>query len=109
MARQKESVAPGRQGGDWEDCNDPDDPTRLRAQLARMSEDQLRRLLVWLDQRGAAAGRTFAVHQADPGDPASRDLIELRVAGSRAAATRPRLRLARVAGRPEPLGQAARA
>ena len=61
--------------------SDLDDPALIRAQLARMNEGQLRRLLVWLDQRGASAGKTFAVHQADPGDPASRDLIELQVAG----------------------------
>ncbi len=80
-------------GGDLQIRNDLDDPALIRAQLARMSEGQLRRLLVWLDQRGASAGKTFAVHQADPRDPASRDLIELQVGGFGAEAARPKLRL----------------
>jgi hypothetical protein len=49
----------------------------LRTQLARMSDGQLQRLLLWLDERGAASGRSFAVHQGDPGDAYSRELVEL--------------------------------
>ncbi len=89
--------------------SDLDDPALIRAQLARMNEGQLRRLLVWLDQRGASAGKTFAVHQADPGDPASRDLIELQVAGFGAELSRPKLRLHALPGQIGAHGQAARA
>lgn len=99
MARHADSVDIG-----W-----PDRPARLRAQLARMSESQLRRLLVWLDQRGAAAGKTFAVHQADPRDPASRDLIEIQVSGFSAEDSRPKLRLPELSGRMARHEQAARA
>jgi hypothetical protein len=99
MARQAESVAPGWPGGSPELRTALDDPALIRAQLARMSERQLRRLLVWLDERGASLGKTFAVHQADPGDPASRDLIELRVRGLGAGRSRPKLRLG---ARPRP-------
>jgi len=95
MARQAESVGIGGHA---------DDPASLRAQLAKMNEGQLRRLLIWLDQRGAAVGKTFAVHQADPRDPASRDLIELQVRGFAAEDTRPKLRLPR--GRVGELGAA---
>jgi hypothetical protein len=101
MARQAESVAPG-----WAAL---DDPALIRAQLARMTEGQLRRLVVWLDQRCASAGKAFAVHQADPRDPASRDLIELQVSGFGAEASRPKLRLPGVPGRMARHQQAARA
>ena len=57
-----------------------DDFQLLRAELARMTDTQLSRFLGWLDQRGAALGKVFAVHQADPRDPGSRYLIELQVA-----------------------------
>ena len=93
-------------GDDPQSRNHLDDPALIRAQLARMNDDQLRRLLVWLDQRGASAGKTFAVHQADPRDPASRDLIELQVGGFGADRARPRLRLSAVPGR---VGQPAHA
>jgi hypothetical protein len=105
MARQAESVDPGWPGGSPEVRTTFDDPALIRAQLARMNEGQLRRLLVWLDQRGASTGKTFAVHQADPRDPASRDLIELQVSGFGIERSRPRLRLP-AAARP---GRAARA
>ena len=101
--------ADGWPGDDPQIRNDLDDPALIRAQLARMNDGQLRRLLVWLDQRGASAGKTFAVHQADPGDPASRDLIELQVGGFGANRSRPRLRLSGVPGRVEQPAQAARA
>ena len=49
----------------------------LHAQLAQMSDTQLQRLLLWLDERGAATGRSFAVYQRDPSDACSRELVEL--------------------------------
>lgn len=107
MARQVESVEVGWPGGGPKVQDN--DPARLRAQLARMSEGQLRRLLVWLDQRGASVGKTFAVHQADPRDPASRDLIELQVAGFGAEPSRPKLRLPAIPTRARHFGHAARA
>ena len=58
----------------------PSDFQLLRTELAKMTDDQLIRFLGWLDQRGAPLGKVFAVHQADPRDPGSRDLIELQVA-----------------------------
>ena len=57
----------------------PSDFQLLRTELARMTDTQLSRFLGWLDQRGAPLGKVFAVHQADPRDPGSRDLVELRV------------------------------
>ena len=105
MSRQAESFAAAQSHGSLQFDAPPDDPALIRAQLAKMSEGQLRRSLIWLDQRGAATGKTFAVHQADPRDPASRDLIELEVRGSGAENRRPRPRLAVIA-RP---GRAARA
>jgi len=105
MARQAESVDPGRPGASVQFRQHSNDPALIRAQLARMSEHQLRRLLIWLDQRGAAAGKTFAVHQADPRDPGSRDLIELQVRGL-AEDSRPKLRLP-VAARPHRAARAA--
>ena len=68
-------------------------PDQLRAQLARMSDQQLKRLLLWLDERGAAEGRAFAVHQDDPSDPASRELVELRLRQGDAPRRKPKLRL----------------
>ncbi len=105
MARYTDFADPGWPGGDPEFQADPDDPALIRAQLARMTEGQLRRLLVWLDQRGAAAGKTFAVLQADPRDPASRDLIELQVGGFGDAQSRPKVRLPRVPGHVAQIGQ----
>ena len=68
----------------------------LRNQLARMSDGQLQRLLLWLDERGAATGRSFAVHQGDPGDACSRELVELTLGevGALRCRQTPRLRLA---------------
>jgi hypothetical protein len=99
MAPQVDSVDPDWPGGSPASHGHPDDPALIRAQLARMSDGQLRRLLIWLDERGAAVGKTFAVHQADPRDPASRDLIELQVRGFRAEDSRPKLRLPGLRGR----------
>lgn len=76
----------------------------IRAQLARMTDGQLRRFIVWLDHRGAATGTAFAVHQADPKDPATRDLVELRFGGD---PPRPRLRLTARDGYRRPFGQVA--
>jgi hypothetical protein len=59
---------------------DPNDFRLLRTELARMTDTQLSRFLGWLDQRGAPLGKVFAVHQADPRDPRSRDLVEFRMA-----------------------------
>jgi hypothetical protein len=58
---------------------DPSDFQLLRTELARMTDTQLSRFLDWLDQRGAALGKVFAVHQADPRDPRSRDLVEFQM------------------------------
>jgi hypothetical protein len=98
MARYTDQADPGWPGGSAGLRTALDDPALIRAQLARMTEGQLRRLVLWLDQRGAAAGKTFAVHQADPRDPASRDLIELQVSGFGAPTSRPKLRLDRLPG-----------
>ena len=49
--------ADGWPGDDPQIRNDLDDPALIRAQLARMNDDQLRRLLVWLDQRGPPPAR----------------------------------------------------
>ena len=65
----------------------------LRNQLARMSDGQLQRLLLWLDERGAATGRSFAVHQGDPGDACSRELVELTLGEVGALRCRQTLRL----------------
>ena len=62
-------------------------------QLAQMSDAQLQRLLLWLDERGAATGRSFAVHQRDPGDACSRELVELTLREADAVRRRRRLRL----------------
>ena len=104
MARDADSADPGWPDRHYRRPRPIDDPALLRGQLARMSESQLRRLLLWLDQRGAATGKTFAVHQVDPQDPASRDLIELRVRGADPGRARPKLR---VTGRIDQLGSAA--
>ena len=69
----------------------------LRAQLARMSDGQLQRLLLWLDERGAATGRSFAVHQGDPGDAGSRELVELTLGEAGAPRCRQKPRLPRLA------------
>jgi hypothetical protein len=66
-------------------------------QLAQMSDAQLQRLLLWLDERGAATGRSFAVHQRDPGDACSRELVELTLREADAVRRRRRLRLPRLA------------
>ncbi len=108
MARQADSVD-ARWSGEGPDLQAAlDDPALIRAQLARMTEGQLRRLVLWLDQRGASTGKSFAVHQADPRDPASRDLIEFQVSGFGAEA-RPKLRLHGVPARMARHEQAARA
>jgi hypothetical protein len=104
MARHTDSADPGWPDGHPELPRRVDDPALIRGQLARMSESQLRRLLVWLDQRGASTGKTFAVHQLDPHDPASRDLIELQVRGGDVGRSRRRLR---VSGQIGQLGSAA--
>jgi hypothetical protein len=57
----------------------PSDFQLLRTELARMTDTQLSRFLGWLDQRGAPLGKVFAVHQADPRDPRSRDLVEFQM------------------------------
>lgn len=77
----------------------PAERAQLRAGLARMSERQLHRFLIWLDQRGAPLGKTFAVHQADPNDPGSRDLVELEVRGLDRPRPRRKLRLSALGGR----------
>jgi len=91
MAHDANSADPGWPDRHYQRPRATHDPALLRGQLARMSESQLRRLLLWLDQRGAATGQTFAVHQVDPHDPASRDLIELRVRGADPGRARPKL------------------
>jgi hypothetical protein len=48
--------------------------------LAAITDTRLGRFLGWLDQRGAPLGKVFAVHQADPRDPGSRNLVEVRMA-----------------------------
>jgi hypothetical protein len=78
----------------------------LRNQLARMSDAQLQRLLLWLDERGAATGRSFAVHQRDPGDACSRELVELTLGEADAVRCRRRLRLPRLAALSSPNMQA---
>jgi hypothetical protein len=85
-----------------------DAPDLVRAQLARMNEQQLQRLLLWLDERGAAGGRSFAVHQDDPSDPATRELVELRLRKGDAPRRKQRLRLRFGLGmrRPQPAGLA---
>jgi hypothetical protein len=65
----------------------------LYAQLAQMTDAQLQRLLLWLDERGAATGRAFAVHQRDFSDACSRELVELRLGESDAMRSRRRVRL----------------
>lgn len=70
-----------------------DAPDLVRTQLARMSEQQLQRLLLWLDERGAAEGRSFAVRQDDPSDPATRELVELRLRKGDAPRRKQKLRL----------------
>jgi hypothetical protein len=69
----------------------------LHAQLAQMSDAQLQRLLLWLDERGAATGRSFAVHQRDPGDACSRELVELTLGEADTVRCRRRARLPRLA------------
>jgi hypothetical protein len=69
----------------------------LHAQLAQMSDAQLQRLLLWLDERGAATGRSFAVHQRDPGDACSRELVELTLGEADAVRCRRRPRLPQLA------------
>lgn len=71
-------------------------PDLLRTELARMNDQQLRRLLLWLDQRGAVEGRSFAVHQSDPRDPSSRELVEVRLGAARASRHKEKLRLPRL-------------
>jgi hypothetical protein len=72
-------------------------PNALYAQLAQMSDAQLQRLLLWLDERGAATGRAFAVHQRDPSDTCSRELVELTLGKADAVRCRRRPRLPRLA------------
>jgi hypothetical protein len=82
----------------------------LRNQLARMSDGQLQRLLLLLDERGAATGRSFAVHQGDPGDACSRELVELTLGevGALRCRQTPRLRLVDLgSGNPQAVTSAA--
>lgn len=83
---------------------DLDGKALIRAQLARMTDGQLRKFVVWLDQRSAVTGTAFAVHQADPKDPATRDLVELRFGGD---PPKPRLRLTARDGYRRPFGRVA--
>jgi hypothetical protein len=87
---------------------DLDDTALIRAQLARLTGSQLRRFIGWLDQRGAVAGKAFAVHQADPKDPATRDLVELQVLPFAEGRPKPRLPLAGREGYRRPFGRVAR-
>jgi hypothetical protein len=78
----------------------------LRAQLAGMSDRQLHRFIDRLDALGAPSGRTYAVHQADPRDPASRELVTLEV---RPAAPRRSAKMVCVEGaRAQPASEADR-